>query len=114
MAGMTTVLTPFDTGKPNGRTYTLDTHTVAKPRLCVQKRRVPAGNQKVAEDSVFIMSGSEDADGNPIPERSSVEIVVRRSIEADTADLSVVLAAAIDIIASDEFSNTVDTQEYLG
>lgn len=112
MAAMTTALTEFaDNG--NSRTYTYTGHTVQKPHLVIQRRRVPSGNQAVAEDVVQVLSGTVDADGKALAARVSFEVKVRRPLDGAAADVTAALAVFRDIIGSDEFANTVDTQEHL-
>jgi len=112
MAAMTTALTEFsDNG--NSRTYTYTGHTAQDPRLVIQKRKVPSGNQTVIEDTITVLSGTEDASGNPLSSRVTFQAVVRRPIDGVSADVTAALAIFRDIVAGDEFGNTVSTQEYL-
>lgn len=112
MAAQTTALTEFsDNG--DSRTYTYSGHSVSSPKLVIQKRRVPVGNQKVAQDTVTVVSGTTDADALPIPERVSFEVTIRRPVHGQAGDVAAALAIFRDIVAGDEFGNTVDTQEYL-
>jgi acetylornithine deacetylase/succinyl-diaminopimelate desuccinylase-like protein len=112
MAAMTTVLTEFS-DKENARTYSLSTHTVSKPNLVLQRRKVPSGNQVVIEDDITVLYATEDADGNVMPQKCSMTVSVRRPIGYDATDMTNLLATFRDIIAGDEFGNTVDTSEYL-
>ena len=50
MAAMTTVLTDFSQSG-NSRTRTTSGHTAVKPKLVIEKRRVPEGNQTMVEYS---------------------------------------------------------------
>lgn len=112
MAAMTTALTEFaDNG--NSRQYTYTGHTALDPRLVLQKRRVPTGNQSVIEDTVTVISGTEDSAGDPLASKVSFEVKVRRPINGTAADVTAALAIIRDIVAGDEFTNTVDTQEWL-
>lgn len=112
MAAMLTALTEFaDNG--NSRTYTLVGHTASKPFLCIQKRKIPTGAQRIVEDSVQLLSGTVDASALPISERVSVTIVIKRPIDGATVDMDAVLAAARDVFAGDELTNVVTTQEFL-
>lgn len=112
MAVMTTALTEFsDNG--NSRTYTLAGHTALQPQLVIQKRRVPSGNQVVAEDVITVLKGTVDSAGEPISQKVSFEVKVRRPINGLQADVDALLAIFRDIVAGDEFSNSVDTQEFL-
>lgn len=112
MAAMTTALKEFS---QNGgtRTYTMTGHTYSSPSLCIQKRRVPVGNQTVAEDTVQVLQGTTDSNGDPLDPKVSFEVKVRRPINGQSSDVTSLLATFRDIVAGDEFANTVDTQEYL-
>lgn len=112
MAAMTIALTEFsDNG--NSRTYSLASHTVVKPRMVTQKRKVPTGNQVTVEDTIHVQYATEDASGAVMPQRCSFTVTVARPLGHDAADVTAALADFRDIIASDEFTNTVTTQEYL-
>jgi hypothetical protein len=112
MAAMSTVLTEFaDNG--NSRTYTQAGHTVEEPELVLQKRKVPTGSAVIAEDVVTTLSHTEDSEGVTLPQRVSISTIIRRPINGDAADVAAQLVIHRDIIAGDEFTNTVNTQEWL-
>lgn len=112
MAAMSTSLTEFaDNG--NSRQYILSTHTAVKPRMVIQSRKVPAGGQSVAEDRIYVFSGTSDSEGTPLTSRSSVEIVLRRPVNGTQADFDAMLVVARDIMASDELTATAGTQGWL-
>lgn len=112
MAAMTTALTEFsDNG--NSRTYTYTGHTASEPRLVLQKRRVPAGNQEIVEDTITVLSSTEDSDGALLQQNVTFSVTVRRPKSGIAADVTAALAIIRDIVAGDEFANTVDTQEWL-
>lgn len=112
MAAMTTALTEFaDNG--NSRTYTYTGHTASEPRLVLQKRRVPSGNQVVLEDEIMVLSSTEDSAGLPTPSNVTFSVIARRPKNGITADVTAALAIFRDIVAGDEFANTVSTQEWL-
>lgn len=112
MAAMTTALTEF-ASNGNSRTFTYAGHTVQKPHLVLQSRRVPSGNQTVAQDTITVLSGTDDVNGDPLAARVSFEVKIRRPIDGAAADVTAVLAVLRDIVAGDEFTNTVNTQEFL-
>jgi hypothetical protein len=112
MAAMSTALTEFS-DTVNSRTYTISGHTAVSPRIVIQKRRVPSGNQTVVEDTITLLYATEDADGAVLAQKVSFEMKVRRPIQGQAADVTAALAVIRDIIAGDEFTNTVSTQEYL-
>lgn len=109
MAGMTTVLTEFSSSE-NSRTYVFSGHTPTEPRLVLQKRRVPSGQQIVAEDSMTVVYGTLDSDGLPIAQKVSFAATVRRPISGESADVTAALATFRDIVASDEFGAMVTGQ----
>lgn len=112
MASQTTVLTEFsDNG--NSRTYTTATHTTAKPRLVIQKRKVPSGSQVVQEVGVAVVHATEDANGLVLPSKVVFEATHRSPIDGLAADVTAALAIFRDIVAGDEFANSVSTQEWL-
>jgi len=112
MAAMTTALTEFaDNG--NSRTYTYTGHTAVEPRMVLQKRRVPSGSQTILEDSVQVKSSTEDSNGDLLESPVSFMVTVRRPKNGIAADVTAALAIFRDVIAGDEFTNTVSTQEWL-
>ncbi len=112
MAAMTTALTEFsDNG--NSRTYTQAAHTVQQPMLVIQKRKVPTGNQTVAETTVNVVDSTTDVDDAVLSQKVLFSAVVRYPIAGTAADVTAALATFRDIIAGDEFANAVSTQEYL-
>lgn len=112
MAAMATALTEFNDSL-NSRTYTYTGHTVSKPKLIIQKRRVPTGNQTMAEDVISIIAGTEDSDGVVLDQKESYVITHRRPIDGIAADRTALLAIIKDVVNGDEFANTGETQEYL-
>lgn len=112
MAAMTTALTEFsDNG--NTRTYTYTGHTATEPRLVLQKRKVSTGATSVIEDTVTVLSSTEDSDGEILASKVAIEVKVRRPVNGISADVDAALVIARDIWAGDEFTNTVGTQEWL-
>lgn len=112
MAAQSTALTEFS-DKENSRTYTTSGHTMSKPRLVIQKRKVPSGNQTVSEVSIDIIHGTVDSDSNPLVNKYTFSVVSRGPIDGTTADRDAALVILRDIVAGDEFGNAVSTQEYL-
>lgn len=112
MAAMTTALTEFsDNG--NSRTYTYTGHTASEPRLVIQRRKVPAGNQSVIEDTFTVISSTEDSAGDLLASKVSFSATLRHPVDGIAADVTAALAIFRDIIAGDEYTNTVSTQEWL-
>jgi hypothetical protein len=110
MAAMTTALTRFS-GIGNSITYTYTGHTAAEPRLVIQKRKVATGSTSVIEDTVSVISSTEDANGDLLASKVLFEAKVRRPLNGIAADVTAALAVFRDVIAGDEFTNVVDTQE---
>lgn len=112
MPAMATVLTEFSDSR-DSRIYTQADHTALKPMLVIQKRRTPQGNQNVAEVSVAVISATVDAADVPVVQKVTFTATVRYPINGDAADVTAMLAVFRDIVASDEFANSVNTQEWL-
>lgn len=112
MAAMTTVLTLFSEEK-NKRTSTYSGHTVSDPKLVIETRRVPDGNQTIMESSFRVISGIEDLNGEILSNKVSFEATVRYPISGKAADVTAALAVFRDIVAGDEFGTTVTTQNWL-
>jgi len=112
MAVMTEILTVFG-GVGNTREYSRDAHTVSLPRKVLQRRKVPAQGQVVAEDQVTVLSATTDSSGSRLQETIRFSVSVVRPITGDTAHVADALAAFRDLVNSDEFTNVVNTQEFL-
>lgn len=112
MAAMTTALTVFSENG-NSRTSITSGHTVSKPKLVIEKRRVPSGNQVVAEYNASVVHGTEDAEGLPLQQKVSFEISVRYPVGADSADIAAAQIIIRDIVASDDFAASVLSQGWL-
>jgi hypothetical protein len=112
MAAMSTVVTEFaDNG--NSRTYFYTGHTALKPKLVIQKRKVPSGKQVMLEDSVKNVVATTDPLSVIMAEKISFEVIVRRPTLALAADVTAALATIRDIVAGDEFAAMVTTQGWL-
>lgn len=112
MAAMTTALTEFSqTG--NARTCTISGHSAVKPKLVIERRRVPEGNQTTIEYAFKVVEATEDVDGAVLNQKVSFEALVRHPIQGTASDVTAALAVFRDIIAGDEFGNSVTTQEWL-
>lgn len=112
MAAMTTVLTEFST-TGNSRTSTTSGHTALNPKIVIEKRRVPEGNQSVAEFSAKVIQATEDSEGNVLSQKVSFEAIVRYPLLGQSAEITSALAVFRDIVASDDFGNSVTTQGWL-
>jgi len=112
MAAMTTVLTEFSTNG-NSRTSTLSGHTAIKPKILIEKRKVPESQNGSVEYSVKGVYATEDADSLALTQKVSFECIVRYPTLGQSTDVTALLAVFRDVIAGDEFSNSVTTQEWL-
>jgi hypothetical protein len=81
--------------------------------LLVQKRKVPVGNQIVAEVSVEVISATKDAADLILPQRVGFKATVRYPISGTDSDITAMLAIFRDVIAGDEFAATVTSQNWL-
>lgn len=112
MAVMTTTLKEFS-NSGNSRTSTYSGHSALNPRLVIEKRHVPSGNQTMVEYSLKVVSGTVDADGLVLAQKVSFESVVRYPLLGQSSDVTAALAIFRDIIAGDEYGNSVTTQEWV-
>lgn len=112
MAAMSTALTEFSNNGDSRTTTTLG-HTVLKPKLVIEKRKVPVGNQIVSEYTFSVVQATEDDDGNVLPQKVVMTATVRLPIHGQSTDVDAALVIFRDVIAGDEFGNSVDTQEWL-
>lgn len=74
---------------------------------------MPTGNQTIATDSVSILNAAHDSAGELLPQRLRFGCTFERPKTVRTADITSLKATVIDIVCSDEFWNTMATQEYL-
>lgn len=112
MAGMVTALVEFS-DRENARTYTLATHTVQNPRVVVQKRSVAKTSEGVSESSILVSYGTVDSSGNPLASKVNMSAVIRYPVNGNAADVTAALAVFRDIVASDEFTSMVNSQNYV-
>lgn len=112
MTAMTTVLTEFS-NSGNSRTSTLDGHAAAKPKIVIEKRIVPEGNQTTIQNSMKVVFATTDADGAVLSSKIAFEATSRYPILGQLTDVQAALAIFADIVGGDEFANTVATQEWL-
>lgn len=113
MVAMTTTLERYSSNG-NAVTYALSGTTFQKPRLLIQKRKPSSPNGVIQQDSFTVIYGTEDSATDPIPERISFEVTVRRPITGSTTDVDAALAVVRDVIAGDEFGELVTASALLG
>lgn len=110
MAALATSLTGFSE-LGNTRTYVVTSaHTALKPALVIQRRKVPSGNQVVAEDNINVVYATQDADGAPLPQKVQMSVNIRRPMTGNADDVAAALVVFRDIVASDEFTAVVNGQ----
>lgn len=112
MASFLTVITEFS-DKENQRKYSIAGGTVSKPRQLIQKRVEPATPQAKAISSLDVVYGTTDPDGNVHPSKVVFGASVRFPRDALQADIDAALAVFRDFVASDQFTNMVNSQEYV-
>jgi len=112
MASFATSISEFS-DKENNRTYMIAGHTVAAPRLVIQKRKVPTTTTGVSESHLMVVYGTDDAEGNPLTSKVVFDAGVRYPANGDAADVTAALAVFRDFVASDEFTAMVSSQAYV-
>lgn len=112
MAALATSLTEFsDMG--NSRTFSVTGHTALKPKLVIQKRKVPTGVSGVAENDIRVVYGTTDTANVPLPQKVQLSITTRVPVNGTSSDATAALAVIRDIVASDEFGATFLSQNWL-
>lgn len=111
MAARATTLKEFSTNG-NSRTSTYTGHSSLAPKLVIEKRRVPENGQMMVEYSFKVVSTTTDAESNVISQKVTHESITRYPVNGKSADVSANLVIFRDLIASDEFGNSVLTQEF--
>lgn len=112
MASFTTVVSEFS-DQENRRTYAISGHTVKDPRLVIQKRKVPITYGSNAESELQVVFGTEDAAGEPLASKVVFLANVRYPSNGASADVTAALAVFRDFVASDQFTNLVNSQSYI-
>lgn len=112
MASFITSITEFS-DSDNRRTYQVSGHTVVKPKLVIQKRKVPASPSAIAESDLTVVYGTVDATGLPLASKVAIGANVRYPANAASADITAALVAFRDFVASDQFTNLVNSQGYI-
>jgi hypothetical protein len=112
MASFTTVISEFS-DKENSRTYMVAGHTVAEPRLVIQKRKVATTVAASPESSLQVVYGTLDPEGNPLQSKVALSATVRFPANGESADVTAALATFRDLVASDEFTAMVNSQAYI-
>lgn len=111
MASFTTVIKDFSESE-HRKTYSVSGHTVQAPKLVIVKRSVPASATAVGESHLMVVFGTADAEGNTLQSKVVLDAGVRYPANGQSADVTAALAAFRDFVASDEFTNLVNSQDY--
>lgn len=111
MAARTAVFTEYaDNG--NSRTFTTSGHTASKPKLVIQKRREPVnGGQSVA--SFDVIHATTDPAGDIMTRKVAFHGEFRIPVDANATDVTNVKTLMKDVIASDEWNNSIDSLEWM-
>lgn len=112
MAALATSLTEF-ADNADSRTYTVTGHTVTKPKLVIQRRKVPSSISGVAESSIRVVYGTVDSSGATLQQRVSFEIICRTPVQGAAADVAAALVVIRDIVACDEYTALVSSQGWV-
>lgn len=112
MASIATSMVEFS-DKENNRTWMVTGHTVAKPRLVTQKRKIALTATASQQSLISVVYGTVDAVGTPLSGRVVFDVNVRAPVNAAPADVAAALVVFRDLVASDEFTATVSSQGYL-
>lgn len=112
MAAMTTALTEyFDLG--DTRTYVQAGHLASKPKLVLQKRRVPVGNQIVNEIYFTVSNATNDALGVLMPQRVTFKCTVNYPLGCESAVITAARDTFRDMVAGDEFAAMVTSMNWI-
>lgn len=110
MAAMTTVLQAYASNGNSWKYIIPASHTASKPRLVLQKRKEPVGNQVMKEYVTSIVYGTTDSvSGLIIPQRVAFDISVRSPVNGAAADFNAAFATFIDVVGSTEFAAAIPT-----
>jgi hypothetical protein len=112
MAALAILLTEFN-DTDNKRTYTLATHSVSKPSLLIQSRKVPTAGRPSAECNLQIVQGTFDSAGAPLPQKINFAFTGRYDGSGVSADLDLAITNFRALVASDEFVTAIKAQTYV-
>jgi hypothetical protein len=112
MASFSTVIKSYSESE-NVRSYSIAGHTVQKPRILKQKRRAPTSPTASAESELQVQYGTVDIVGSPLPGKIVFTANVRYPLDGLAADVTAALAVFRDFVASDQFTDMVNSQNYV-
>lgn len=68
----------------------------------------------MAEDTIMLVDATNENGGStPLPQKVSFSVTIRRPINGTASDVTAALAVFRDVVAGDEFTAMVNTQNYL-
>lgn len=111
MAAMSATLYEFSTNG-DSRTFYASGHTVAKPKLVIQKRKVPTGSQTTASMSTSVIFGAADSAGEILPSKIALEASCRWPVDMVSADRDAAITLFRDFVASDAFVSAISAQAF--
>lgn len=97
----------------NKRTWSLATHSVNKPSLLIQSRKVATATKTVAESSFQVVQATVDTGGAPLPQMINLSINTRYPKNGASADLDLAIANLRALVISDEFVAAIKAQTYV-
>jgi len=107
MASFTTVLADNGNTANTWNWVVSANHSTLKPFLVLQKRKIPTGNQVMAEDTLSVLTATTDAEGVVLSQRVLHTYTCRRPVTGDDDDVTASLAVFRDLINSDEVTAMV-------
>lgn len=113
MAAMSTTLTEFSTNG-NSRTFTTPGHTAVKPKLIIQRRKVPTSEQGVVDTVYQVVHATTDATGAVLARKVLLSANVNHPVQGQASDVTAALAIFRELVASDEFGASVTSQNFIG
>jgi hypothetical protein len=101
--------------KENSKTWVLADHTVAEPRLVIQKRRQGNGAnpQSMQQSDLSVVYGTSDSDDAPMSQKINISVSCRSPVGGQLADLQAAVDAFQVLVASAAFDDLVEGQLYV-
>lgn len=112
MASFTTVMSEFN-DVSNARTFSVSGHSTVVPKLVIQKRKVAASATASAQSQIDVVYGTNDVNGVPLSSKVVMSAIVRNPLNGTSTDTDAALVVFRDLVASDEFTIMVNSQDYL-
>lgn len=111
----TLTLTGFS-DKENCRKWVLADHSVAEPRVIIQKRREANGSDPLSmqHSELSVVYGTSDSAGDPMAQKINLSLTARHPVGATLADLQAAVDSFQILVASTNFDDLVEGGLYLG